>query len=140
MTASQHPIVVRGLSFTGPERPLAEVNFNIGLNLLFGASNTGKSFMVKVLDFMLGSSRSLPEISERDGYDRAWLALTLPSQGDVTLMRSLAGGAFELHAGHVSTVESWKNVRALSARHDHSNDDNLSQLLIGPHRVVRFEC
>ncbi|TCD16381.1 hypothetical protein [Oricola cellulosilytica] len=130
MTVSQHPIALRGLSFTGPDCPLAEVDFDIGLNLLFGASNTGKSFMVKVLDFMLGSSRPLPEISERDGYDRAWLALTLPSQGDVTLMRSLAGGAFELHSGHVSAVERGKNVRTLSARHDRSNDDNLSQLLL----------
>lgn len=130
MTVSQHPIALKGLSFTGPDRPLAEVDFDLGLNLLFGASNTGKSFMVKVLDFMLGSSRPLPEISERDGYDRAWLALTLPTQGDVTLMRSLAGGAFELHAGHVSAVERGKNVRPLSARHDHSNDDNLSQLLL----------
>ncbi len=130
MTVPRHPIALRGLSFTGPNRPLATVDFDLGLNLLFGASNTGKSFMVKVLDFMLGSSRPLPDISERDGYDRAWLALTLPTQGDVTLMRSLAGGAFELHAGHVSIVERGKNVRALSARHDHSNDDNLSQLLL----------
>lgn len=130
MIVRQHPMVIKGLSFTGPDRPLAEVDFNLGLNLLFGASNTGKSFMVKVLDFMLGSSRALPEISERDGYDRAWLSLTLPSQGDVTLMRSLAGGAFELHTGHVSSIERGKNVRALSARHDRSNDENLSQLLL----------
>lgn len=130
MIVRRHPMVIKGLSFTGPDRPLADVDFHLGLNLLFGASNTGKSFMVKVLDFMLGSSRALPEISERDGYDRAWLSLTMPSQGDVTLMRPLAGGAFELHTGHVSSVERGKNVRALSARHDRSNDDNLSQLLL----------
>lgn len=124
------PMGIRGLSFTGPNRPLVDVSFDLGLNLLFGASNTGKSFMVKVLDFMLASSRPLPEIGERDGYDRAWLALTLPNQGDVTLTRALAGGAFELYAGHVSAAEPRKNVRALSARHDHSNDDNVSQLLL----------
>jgi predicted nuclease with TOPRIM domain len=125
-----NPIGIRGLSFTGPNRPLVEVNFDRGLNLLFGASNTGKSFMVKVLDFMLGSSRPLPEIGEREGYDRAWLALKLPNQGEVTLTRALAGGAFELHANRVSTTERRINVRALSARHDHSNDDNVSQLLL----------
>jgi hypothetical protein len=123
-------IGIRRLSFTGPNRPLVEVNFDSGLNLLFGASNTGKSFMVKVLDFMLGSSRPLPEIGEREGFDRAWLALTLPKQGEVTLTRALAGGAFELHAGHVSSPERGENVRALSARHDNSNDDNVSQLLL----------
>lgn len=130
MTAKHNPIVIRGVSFTGPTRPLADVTFDAGLNLLFGASNTGKSFMVKVLDFMLGSSKPLPEISERDGYDRAWLALTLPNQGDVTLTRALAGGAFELHPGHVTTATPSTNSRGLSARHDHSNDDNISQLLL----------
>lgn len=130
MTDTKHPMIIKGLSFTGPNRPFTSIDFNTGLNLIFGASNTGKSFMVKVLDFMLGSSRPLPEISEREGYDRAWLALTLPTQGDVTLTRALAGGAFEIHDGHVSSIVPGKNIRALSARHDHSNDDNLSQLLL----------
>lgn len=130
MTVKNHFMSIKGLSFTGPNRSLADVDFYHGLNLIFGASNTGKSFMVKVLDFMLGSSRPIPEISERDGYDRAWLTLTLPIQGDVTLTRALAGGAFELHTGHVSSLMPGRNVRALSARHDHSSDDNVSQLLL----------
>ncbi|UCA47014.1 hypothetical protein [Pseudochrobactrum sp. XF203] len=130
MTTSNHFMSIKGLSFTGPHRPLADVDFDHGLNLIFGASNTGKSFMVKVLDFMLGSSRPIPEISERDGYDRAWLSLTLPTHGDVTLTRALAGGAFELHNGHVSSLMMDQNVRALSARHDHSNNDNVSQFLL----------
>ena len=32
--------------------------FKAGLNVLFGASNTGKSFALKVLDFLLGGSRA----------------------------------------------------------------------------------
>lgn len=129
MTAFE-PMAIRGLSFTGPNRPLVDVTFDRSLNLLFGASNTGKSFLVKVLDFMLASSRPLPQIGERDGYDRAWLALTLPNQGEVTFSRALAGGAFELYSGHVSSAVHGQNARALSARHDHSNDDNVSQLLL----------
>ena len=124
------PMAIRGLSLTGPNRPLVDVTFDRSLNLLFGASNTGKSFLVKVLDFMLASSRPLPQIGERDGYDRAWLALTLPNQGDVTFSRALAGGAFELYSGHVSSAVGGQSARALSARHDHSNDDNVSQLLL----------
>lgn len=41
-------MVIKGLSFTGPDRPLANVDFSRGLSLIFGASNTGKSFMVKL--------------------------------------------------------------------------------------------
>jgi hypothetical protein len=102
-----------------------------GLNVLYGASNTGKSFAVKTIDFMLGSTRPLPEIEQRIAYERAWLAVTLPRSGARTFMRALAGGAFELFPGHVMTVgEGAADVRQLSAKHDHTNTDNISQFLL----------
>lgn len=124
------PMLINGLAFTGPRRPPVEVKFDSGLNLIFGASNTGKSFMVKAVDFMLGGSKPLPQFSEREGYDRAWLTMTLPKQGEVTLTRALAGGAFELQGGHSLSTMRDANVRRLSARHDNSNEDNISQLLL----------
>ena len=85
------PIRLNFLEFTGPDAQRAKLSFAPGLNVLYGASNTGKSFAVKSLDFMLGSSRDLPDIVERRAYERAWLNLWLPTSGIVTLMRALAG-------------------------------------------------
>ena len=62
---------INKLSFTGSAVAAEEWLLRSGLNVLYGASNTGKSFAVKTLDFMLGSSRPLPEIEEREAYDRA---------------------------------------------------------------------
>lgn len=129
MTVSAR-ILLRHLAFTGPDVVECRLDFDAGLNLLFGASNTGKSFTGKVLDFMLGSSRPLPEIPEREGYDRAWLGMTMPSDDNVTLTRALVGAAFELHSGLVSSSIAGRNVRSLSARHDHTNEDNISQFLL----------
>jgi hypothetical protein len=99
--------------------------------VLYGASNTGKSFTVKTIDFMLGSTRPLPDIKERNGYERAWIALTLPKAGNVTLMRALVGGSFELYPGHVSAPgAASENVRQLSAKHNHTNTDYISQFLL----------
>jgi hypothetical protein len=122
---------INKLSFTGNGINAAEWVLHFGLNVLYGASNTGKSFAVKTLDFMLGGARPLPEINEREAYDRAWLAATFPRSGAVTLVRALAGGAFELYPGHVTMgVDSAAEVRQLSARHDHTNTDNVSQFLL----------
>ena len=88
-------IVLKHLLFTGPTVAPARIEFSGALNLLYGASNTGKSFALKTLDFALGGSRGLPEISERDGYDQVWLALTVGKE-KVTLARALAGGNFQL--------------------------------------------
>ena len=40
------------------------VRFNRGLNVVVGASNTGKTYIAQCVDFMLGGSRSPKEIPE----------------------------------------------------------------------------
>ncbi|ENI4023168.1 AAA family ATPase [Pseudomonas aeruginosa] len=42
------------LGFFGPNKEPACVSFGAGLNVIYGASNTGKSFIVEAIDFMLG--------------------------------------------------------------------------------------
>lgn len=119
------------LSFSGPLVNPVDVQLRSGLNVLFGASNTGKTFTLKALDFMLGGSKELPGIGERGGFDKAWLAANLPISGLVTLKRALAGGSLEMYSGDVvEQLADRKNAQKLSARHDPSNTENLSQLLL----------
>jgi DNA repair ATPase RecN len=49
-------IVLRSLTFTGPDKASAVLTFGDKLTLIWGASNTGKSFTLKALDFMFGGS------------------------------------------------------------------------------------
>ena len=73
MTGS--PLTLRHLCFTGPQKESASLAFGHGLNVIYGASETGKSFIVEALDFMLGSSSDLRDIPERVGYDRVFLGV-----------------------------------------------------------------
>lgn len=134
-------ITLKHLTFTGKAAEKATVSFDPGLTVLFGASNTGKSFAVKAVNFMLGGSQPLPDITERRAYNRAWLGLDLPDSGAVTLVRALAGGAFEFYPGDVrpGEVAHGANVRTLSARHDRSNMDNLSQFLLEELGIGNFQ-
>ena len=119
----------RRLAFTGPKVPVAELSFADGVSVIWSASNTGKSFTVKALDFTSGAKpKMLPDIKERQGYDKAWLDLTLPKSGQVTLTRALAGGSFGLYENWVEPGTDKKANRTLSP--EHKAKESLSAFLL----------
>src|SRR5947207_2668186 len=90
---------IRSLSFHGPNRTAVGVQFGAGLNVIYGASNTGKSFIVDTIDFMLGGRGPLRDIPERVGYDKILLAMETLDNKSFTLARGTAGGAFTMFEG-----------------------------------------
>lgn len=122
-------ILLRHLVFTGPNIEPAELEFDEGLNIIYGASNTGKSFASKALLFMLGVSKSLPEIEEIAAYNSVWLALALPDNRDVTLYRSTRGGQFKLYEGLLKRGDN-KDGLELRQQHDSKRTDTVSHLLL----------
>lgn len=121
---------IRHLVFTGTGLNPAELEFCDGSNLIWGASNTGKSFTLKALDFMLGGSTALPDIGERQGYETVCLGISIGGVGDFTLSRAAAGGNFMLYDGLVKAPPQDKRGRPLGAKHDSKKDGNLSKFLL----------
>ena len=111
------------LSFEGKEEKKAQLIFTPKLTLIYGASNTGKSLAVKALDFMLGSSTELPNISERRPYSRLLMEMTLANSRHIRLERGLAGGSFTFH-------EADRASSTLASRHDAESANNLSNFLL----------
>ncbi|KQZ29330.1 hypothetical protein [Caulobacter sp. Root1472] len=115
-------IILRRMTFTGPGVAPIGVPLVDGLNVVWGASNTGKSFLVKALDFMTGAGpERLPPIAERDSYDRAWLDLELPGSGQVQVMRALQGGDFALRQGWGDPDPSRPVAQLLHGEHRGAN-------------------
>jgi hypothetical protein len=85
-------IHLRHLIFTGPAIEPSGLEFQDGLNIVFGASNTGKSFASLALLFMIGAIKTLPETDEVMGYDAVWLGIELSDGSKVTLYRPTRGG------------------------------------------------
>lgn len=128
MTAPR--LTLRHLVFTSPGRPPAELEFREGSNLVWGASNTGKSFTLKAINFMLGGSSPLPDIDERQGFDTVMLGISITGAGDFTLSRSVAGGDFLLHDGLLKAAPTGVTGRQLGAKHSHQKPGNLSNFLL----------
>jgi hypothetical protein len=117
------------LAFTGLNAPVVDLTFEDRLNLVFGASNTGKSFTSKAIDFALGDGERLPDSEQRRPYDR--LSLTFACGGEViTLSRAMAGGNFHAIQGLVDQRQETNKYRVLGQRNDASNENNVSQFLL----------
>jgi len=124
-----HRLNLAHLSFSGPDVANVGIEFRPRLSLIYGASNTGKSFAFKSIDAALGAGSQLPDIEQRRAFDTLWLAITAGGR-QVTLSRALAGGAPQLWSGHVSQPTRGENARALAQRNNASNIDNVSQFLL----------
>lgn len=122
---------IRHLVFLGPDREPASVTFGPGLNLIYGASDTGKSFIVEAIDFMLGGRPPLRDIPERVGYDRILLGLETLNGETFTIVRSADGGRFLAYTGlHLALPGNDIQGTELADSHSDRASDNLSAFLL----------
>ena len=123
-------LTVRYLEFTGRQKEAARLDFGPGLNVIFGASETGKSFVLESLDFMLGGGRALRDIPERVGYDRVCLGMQGRDGRRFTVGRAAAGGQFSLFEGLRGENRSGSISQTLLAKHNATNPENISSFLL----------
>lgn len=116
---------LRSISFRGPKAE-AELEFHSGVNVICGASDTGKSFLADSIDFMLGGS-ALKEIPERARFDQLSLSLAALGDEDFELKRSMSGGNFQLF--DLSEGDDLE-PKTLKQKHAHDKTDNLSGYLL----------
>ncbi|MBQ0798606.1 MAG: AAA family ATPase [Porticoccaceae bacterium] len=123
-------IQLRKLSFLGPGKESTTLNFETGLNVVCGASDTGKSFLIEAIDFMLGGTKGLRDIPERIGYDRVRLGLRTSNEETFTFERSSEGGGFNLYEGILEDQIQIDSGERLKPKHGHGSTDNLSGWLL----------
>ena len=124
------PLHLHFIRFLGPNKEPAEFTFTKGLNILWGSSDTGKTFLVEAIDFMLGAGDPLKDIPERAGYDRVLLGLTIAGK-DYTLHRSINLGAFRLFDELLQDIpDDPKAGTKLSAGNNAANLKNLPNWLL----------
>jgi hypothetical protein len=122
-------ITLLHLTFVGPGKAPATVEFGRHLTVIYGASDTGKSFIVDAIDYMLGASK-LKKIDEADGYTRILLGIRLADGQTVTLSRIFSGGKVDIYSGDVRALTAESPEQTLSVSHSTRSEKNLSRYLL----------
>lgn len=119
-------LLIRYLAYFGPDRSPAALKFEPGLNVVCGASETGKSFIAESIDFMLGQENPVRDIPERAGYDRTRLVIESDGHEPITLDRSVEGGNFRAYEEVLYDDEPSTEARTIRWKHAASRTDTLS--------------
>lgn len=87
------------LAVTGSNKPTADLNFSSGSNLIYGPSDTGKSYIVGCIKYALGSDTIPKQIPFAEGYERLALQFYIEEKENYTVFRSLSGGESIFYEG-----------------------------------------
>lgn len=129
-------LVLRYLAYFGQEDKEASLEFKPGLNVICGASDTGKSFLAESIDFMFGQQGPIRDIPERADFDRVQVVLESSDETPLTLERSVEGGNFHAYDKAIyERIEEEKEPRILKWKHSPKHDDTLSHELLS-----RIKC
>lgn len=125
MVFNMKQISIDFLEVTGNRKKTARVNFSNGLNVIYGASNTGKSYVLKLLDFMLGADKLTKKIKEAKGYERIAMGITLKDSKSYIVERLIKGGDYYLRE-----VDSSPEKLDLILKPSHTEEESLSNFLL----------
>jgi hypothetical protein len=123
-------LIIRHLAYFGPDRKAALLNFEPGLNVICGASETGKSFIAESIDFMLGQEEPVRDIPQRAGYDRVRLAIETANSAPLTLDRSVQGGNYLAYEELLGDEQPRTEANTVRWKHAAARTDTLSYMLL----------
>ncbi|QSZ58610.1 ATP-binding protein [Rhizobium sp. ZX09] len=119
---------LRFLYITGPHSAPASVDFGPGLNVIYGGSNTGKTHILRLIDYVLGAKNPPEPIIEQAGYDFAHVGVVLDDGSEKTFVRALQGGNVKVLDGLTRIRPGQNDGVSVSAQHGAQN--SLSRLLL----------
>ena len=108
------------------------VTFKPGLNVIYGPSNTGKTWILKTLDYALGSDPEKMPITEQMGYTHVRLTINT-DRGIVQLTRPIGTGHNTLE---VSSTNPRINVTQCKARSRTKTLPSVADVLL---RLIGFD-
>ena len=114
------------LKLSGTGLPDAVINFTSGLNVITGPSDTGKSFILECIDYVLGRKKCPKSIEETTGYSMVILKIKKNADDQIiSLSRQLAKSGKKITA-LLPTGE----LLELAPKHSSKNNNNISAFLL----------
>ncbi len=120
---------LRKIRLSGPDVPKAEIEFNAGANVLAGQSDTGKSYLLHCLDYILGADELRKRIPEAELYSQLHVEFQEPLGDYLTLERNLSGGELAVHRCRMDDIID-DGERVIRSRSGSSQTKDLTSVLL----------
>ena len=104
---------IRKILLRGNSVQDAYVDFYKGANILAGESDTGKSYLVSCLDYILGAEKLKKKLKEATDYTHLYVEFENDEGGVLTLKRGLEGGKLEAHDVAIQDIHGEGKIIAL---------------------------
>ncbi len=122
---NKYGFFIKKLQLEGSGKETVSIEFKKGLNVIYGPSDTGKTFIYQSIDYMLGASKIPKYIPEAKGYSLCALQIESFS-GDIFLLeRALKGGDFRVYNRDNNLLDTLK-----SKNDKKSKDKTISDFLL----------
>ncbi|MEV4249518.1 hypothetical protein AB0J63_39655 [Streptosporangium canum] len=118
------------LTYAGAGKPDASVEFDPALTVIYGASDTGKSFIADSVQYMLGGS-NLELVAEAEGYSQILLGLRLPDGSALTLLRVPHNNTIHIYREDLRRLVIRPADAQVTAVHTARSKNSLSLFLLG---------
>lgn len=122
-------ITLKFLAYLGVHKKSVLLDFDKGLNVIYGASDTGKTFLLQTIDFMLGA-KAIRNIPEAKGYTDILLGIEISTNETFTLARKTNGGDFIVFEGLHREIGSELTGEKLKSKHIDGKVDTISAFLL----------
>ncbi|EDT73890.1 hypothetical protein [Clostridium butyricum] len=120
---------IKELVIKGDSVEDARISFEKGLNVINGPSNTGKSFILQCINYVLGAEE-LKDIKELKGYDKILLEIrSFDDDKPTTLIRMINKNKMCYYLGEVKGFGE-ESMQELKTKHDPDKEDNISRFLL----------
>lgn len=122
-------ITLKFLAYLGVHKKSVILEFDQGLNVIYGASDTGKTFILQTIDFMLGAKeiRDIPEIK---GYTDILLGIQISTDEKFTIARKANGGDFTVFEGLHREIGPELTGEKLKSKHKDGKTNTISAFLL----------
>jgi hypothetical protein len=124
-----HAARVAAIRVTGTGKHDAVIKFASGGNVVAGVSNSGKSYMLRCMDFVLGAEEMNKKIDEAAGYELVFLEFADSKGKSLTLVRQLTGGDVTVHYSTIDTIKGDGTTVAWKRQGKSTNPDVSSVFL-----------
>ena len=121
---------IKILKVIGKDQKDAGLVFDKGLNVIEGASDTGKSYIFQLIDYMFGGSKKPKNIGEARNYTEIRMQINTYDNKKYTFSRQFDDNNVYYAETDISDFDS-KQTKKLRAKKDPRDDNNISCFLLG---------